>query len=81
MLNYPFHDPFNEYLAKCQELANNTNLATNYIPLETTVSNSIYNPETLEQEVGQIICGLKHGKSPGPDGLRNETLQDISHKI
>ncbi|KAG5895419.1 hypothetical protein JTB14_037578 [Gonioctena quinquepunctata] len=48
---------------------------------QTYMENSIYISETDEVEVGEIIKTLKSKNSPGPDGLRSETLKAIGSYI
>ena len=69
---------YNTFFSKIGSiLANKIVAHPNYTYTQTTLSNTFYLERTTKEEVKQIINQLKRGKSPGIDGIKSETVQEI----
>lgn len=74
---------FNKFFCEVGEnLAKDINPCQNYTEQISWSNKSLYFlKETSDQEIRKIIKQLKLKKAPGPDGIRSETLKEISNEI
>lgn len=79
---YEMSNFFNSYYSKLGEnYANKIKEVKNIHKMSNVLENTMYLHHTNHEEVKSLIKHLKSKKSPGNDGIRAETLKEISDEI